>query len=36
VDIQICNSEFDHVSSYTGDLPLAPHPNGNNGVTFQI
>jgi Putative peptidoglycan binding domain len=32
--VQICNSEFDHVSSYKGDLLFAPHLNGNNGFTF--
>ena len=34
--VRICDSEFDHVSLYKADLPLAPYRNGNNGVTFQM
>jgi hypothetical protein len=33
--IQICDSEFDHISLYKADLPSPPNGNGNNGVTFQ-
>src|SRR5262249_44525797 len=36
VYVQICNSEFDHVSSDKGNLRLALHRNGNNGVTFPM
>jgi len=35
MDIQICNSECDHISLYKADLLLTPDRNGNNGVTFQ-
>ena len=36
MDIQICNPEFDHVSSYKGNLPFVPHLKSNNGVTFYL
>jgi hypothetical protein len=36
MDIQICNPEFDHVSSCKADLRMAPLRNGNNGVTFCL
>jgi hypothetical protein len=35
MDIQICNSECDHIALYKADLLLTPDRNGNNGVTFQ-